>query len=532
MTILINVINQELRLATPFRTLVNGTQEFIKFKFVLDDAWLKITTFAQFIQDGTAYNVYLDDNKCVFLPREINSGTFTLMLYGTGGHVIGTSNYLTLKMIDNIFVGDAQSTEITESLYIQLVNIVNSYGDKIDAKVSHSEYSQLVNRVNTLDNTIKDKIGTEEFESFEEEMGTKIENIKQLIGTPVVAQSSSKMTDKTKIYIYTGDEAGYIKGNWYYYDGTKWVSGGSYGGGVSRTDKTLTQSDVPADAKVVGDKINNISSLSNKLQSFISNTDIDYAFDSATNANYTVIRIYKNKSDGTKQYPFVYAPNGTNTGTMSTMDLIKKNKWVLAINSGIFDMTHCTPDGIVIQNGTVIKNAQSTTHPNCKPLTIDSNGDLSYANYDADANTLVANGIISAVCGFMPIIIDYDSVPQSEWNTVSHYTENAQRQIIGQFGNGDYAIVTCEGRNFDNSDGWTIAEAQTICQRLGLKFAYNLDGGGSTETMIGEKHINTIYERTTGRIVPTFIVFNGTDKYEIPSSDEGWSYKDGDGVSY
>lgn len=137
MTILINVINQELRLATPFRTLVDGTQEFIKFKFVLDDAWLKITTFAQFVQDGTAYNIYLDDNKCAFLPSEINSGTFTLMLYGTGEHVIGTSNYLTLKMIDNIFVGDAQSTEITESLY-----------------------TQLVNRVNTLDNTIKDKIRT------------------------------------------------------------------------------------------------------------------------------------------------------------------------------------------------------------------------------------------------------------------------------------------------------------------------------------------------------------------------------------
>jgi hypothetical protein len=138
---------------------------------------------------------------------------------------------------------------------------------------------------------------------------------------------------------------------------------------------------------------------------------------------------------------------------------------------------------------------------------------MSEAAYDADANTLVQNGAVSVICGFMAIIKDYEAVPQSEWNNISHYTQNAQRQIIGQFGNGDYAIVTCEGRNYQHSDGWTIAEAQTVCLKLGLKFAYNLDGGGSTETMIGFKHFNTIYESTTGRKVPTFIVFNGVSDF-------------------
>lgn len=253
------------------------------------------------------------------------------------------------------------------------------------------------------------------------------------------------------------------------------------------------------------------------IEEFIDNTDIDYAFDSASNANYTVIRIYKNKLDGTKQYPFVYAPNGSGAGTSSTYDMTTRDGWFLAINSGVFDTSSQKPDGIVIQNGVVIQSGASTVHPQCKPLTIDSNGDLSYAAYDANASTLVSNGIVSAVCGFMPIIINYQAVPSSEWNNISHYTQNAQRQIIGQFGNGDYAIVTCEGRSFDNSDGWTIAEAQTICQKLGLKFAYNLDGGGSTETMLGNKHINSIYENVTGRIVPTFIVFNGSNTFAVPN---------------
>lgn len=250
------------------------------------------------------------------------------------------------------------------------------------------------------------------------------------------------------------------------------------------------------------------------LGEFLDNIDVDYGFDGATNANYTVIRIYKTRLDGTKQYPFVLAPGGSGPGTMSTYDLAMRDGWLLAINSGIFDTNTLRPDGVVIQNGAVIQNTAQTTHTNCKILTIDRNGDLGYAEPSADANTLVSQGIVSAVVGFMPIIVNYAAVPASQWNSVSHYTQNAQRQIIGQFGNGDYAIVTCEGRSYQNSDGWTIAEAQTVCQRLGLKFAYNLDGGGSTETMLGKKHFNTIYERTTGRIVPTFIVFNGKSAME------------------
>lgn len=248
---------------------------------------------------------------------------------------------------------------------------------------------------------------------------------------------------------------------------------------------------------------------SSDMTAFLENVDIDYGFDAASNANYTVIRVYKNRLDGTKQYPFVYAPNGAAAGTESTYDLAVREGWLLAINSGVFDTSTLRPDGMVIQNGTVVQSGAAVTHPGCKALTIDRNGDLSYAESTANANTLISQGIVSAVTGFMPIVVNYQPVPSSQWNSVTHYTQNAQRQIIGQFGNGDYAIVTCEGRSYQNSDGWTIAEAQTVCQRLGLRFAYNLDGGGSTETMLGRKHFNTIYERTTGRIVPTFIVFNG-----------------------
>ena len=250
---------------------------------------------------------------------------------------------------------------------------------------------------------------------------------------------------------------------------------------------------------------------------FLDNIDVDYAYDTSSGANYTVIRVYKTKLDGTKQYPFVVVPN-TSKNTYSALDLMNAfadtNGYLLAINSGLGTST-INIDGIAVQNGIIIKNSPAEYHVGAMPLTIDSNGDLYYADANADANDLIANGVVSALCGFCPIIVDFKPVEPPTVSNVTHFTQNAQRQIIGQFGNGDYAIITCEGRNYNNSDGWTIAEAQTVCEKLGLKFAYNLDGGGSTQTVIGKKQINTIYENETGRKLPSFIVFNGTTELGV-----------------
>lgn len=254
--------------------------------------------------------------------------------------------------------------------------------------------------------------------------------------------------------------------------------------------------------------------LADMSNTFADNMELDYEFDADSNANYTVLRIYKNRIDGREQFPFVYVPNGTGAGTKSTLEMNLQKNFYVAINGGIFYTDTANknkPRALVIQNGVLIQ--QGVSDSRVYPLTIDANGDLGYAQPDADGTTLISQGIISAVSGWAPIIIDYDDALIVIPGAMDDPTVNAQRQIIGQFGNGDYAIITCEGRNYDHSDGWTYTEAKNICKKLGLKFAYNLDGGGSTETVIGKKQINTIYEGTYGRVVPTYIVFNGTDTF-------------------
>lgn len=126
MSILVNVVGQKMYVSSTMDGIVAGSQNFVKFRFNLTDDWDGLMTFAQFRQGGVAYNQYLDDENSVFLPAEIGMGTCTLMLYGTGDTVIGTTNYLTLKVDKNILVSDATSTEISQSLYDQLVAKVNA----------------------------------------------------------------------------------------------------------------------------------------------------------------------------------------------------------------------------------------------------------------------------------------------------------------------------------------------------------------------------------------------------------------------
>jgi len=254
-----------------------------------------------------------------------------------------------------------------------------------------------------------------------------------------------------------------------------------------------------------------------KAASFSDNMELDYAYDSDTNANYSVIRVFQTKRDGTKQYPFVRYP-----GRMKASELAAQEGWSLIINAGLGVSASQPIDGVAIENGIVKNDGPATYHVGAMPLTIDTNGNLNAVDANTTASSLVSEGIVSATCGFCAIIDNYQAVsPLPDVNiggAGNHFNQNAQRQIIGQFGNGDYAIVSCAGRSQFNSDGWKLSEAQTICIKLGLKFAYNLDGGKSVATFLRKKPVWDFMAGET-RIVPSFIVFNGTDTFSIPSAN-------------
>ena len=102
-------------------------------------------------------------------------------------------------------------------------------------------------------NVVGDKIATVR-DTMEDEIAT----IRAAVGSPLKASTVAQMTDTNKIYVYVGSESGYINGNWYYWNGSAWVSGGVYNSVAVVTDPTLTLSGVPADAKATGDELTDL----------------------------------------------------------------------------------------------------------------------------------------------------------------------------------------------------------------------------------------------------------------------------------
>ena len=106
--------------------------------------------------------------------------------------------------------------------------------------------------LNKIENGIADSVdGVNSNSHSIAELQTRISQIAN--GSPTPVATVAEMTDESAVYLYTGSETGYTAGNWYFWNGSAWTSGGTYGGAV--TDTTLSISGAAADAKTVGDAL-------------------------------------------------------------------------------------------------------------------------------------------------------------------------------------------------------------------------------------------------------------------------------------
>lgn len=512
-------------------SIVQDSQNYLYADFEFSEEWGGEITAVFKGADGQTFNVLLDDGNCL-VPWEVLTGNYFEVSVFCGNLI--TANVVRIYTIKSGYEIGQESREPTPDIFNQIIekiDNINAYavsyenedlgvenvGDALDvlgqggggggggttpnihmtAEVDATTGTPDVEVTKT--GTLTNPIFNLAFSGLKGEQGPQGAQGEQ---GPVGPQGPQGVQGETGA---TGERGP---------QGPKGDAGED--GSVVTVTQTLSSGTKIAEIDVDGTKTNLYApeggGSSSNFDKFCDNIDIDYAFDSATNANYTVFRIYKNKLDGTKQYPFVRYKN-----MRSSLELAEEEGWFLTITGGLFDNTGASPvhapDGVVIENGEVLNNEVNVLHAGSYPLLIDSDGNLSYAQADETGLDIMENynNIVSAVGGWQPIIVNYQ--PLGQMAPILQWSQNMQRMIIGQFGNGDYAIITCEGRNFDHSDGWTMPEAISICQKLGLKFAYNLDGGGSTEAVVGVKQFNTIYENAKGRKLSTFIVFTGSTSF-------------------
>lgn len=125
MDILVNIVNQKLKIAANQKTLVEGTQKFIRFIFILPVEWKDLVVFAQFKQNDVGYNIFLDEYNAAYLPPEIVTGTCVLTIYGTRDDVVAVSDSVELSITRSGIVHDTQNTEISKSLYAQIMDRID-----------------------------------------------------------------------------------------------------------------------------------------------------------------------------------------------------------------------------------------------------------------------------------------------------------------------------------------------------------------------------------------------------------------------
>lgn len=248
---------------------------------------------------------------------------------------------------------------------------------------------------------------------------------------------------------------------------------------------------------------------------------IDVHYGRTDGAGYYLIRIPKYTIDGKRLMPRVAitSADGSLTGAKcSALDYAKRENTVFVLNAGLFNTATLLPQGQTIVAGISYTDSPMTddmgtaiSDAECYPLCIDGNGDLS-APYDRSVSTaaMIGDGVKYAVTGWGQLMGTFVQSGTDKFNEIVH-PGNYIRQCIGQYDNGDYMVCTVDaGRNgiAANDAGMTYAALAELLAAQGVKFAYALDGGGSTETVIGKRQINPVYEGTSGRKIPTVIRFD------------------------
>ncbi len=249
----------------------------------------------------------------------------------------------------------------------------------------------------------------------------------------------------------------------------------------------------------------------NYAQTYKDDVSILYKRNNKVGTSYQITVVNKTKFDGT-------ATNVTVEGTSTTSDLgdrnttdiarfAKANEFLHVINGGIYlmvDDNSQVADGITIIDGNILKSTgveQFTTEQYV--LGIKADGTMKpYINETAE--NILSDGSVYAITGFVPLIQDGVAVDTTILAICPHYGERHPRQIIGMLADGNYFTFCCDGRT-DGENGMTLVECiETITADFEVTFAFNLDGGGSTQTAVGKKQTNRVID---GRRVPNVIAF-------------------------
>jgi hypothetical protein len=215
-------------------------------------------------------------------------------------------------------------------------------------------------------------------------------------------------------------------------------------------------------------------------------SEITYSkyIDSVTGTPYVITKI-PNRDKNDQLIPLKHGyPNEQMNGVFDTaLSYSVQHNASFVANASRWNTTNGQIYGIQIKDGKVL---QDTPHGQNYTLGIKQDNTLVAYPPTADASAILADGCIQAVSGFYPLIQNGQTVDPSIYQSDGDPNGYDPRQVIGQMPNLDIVFLTAEGRNpnTNKDQGLMYSDIIRIMQGIGVKFAYNLDGGGSEQTVV------------------------------------------------
>ena len=169
--------------------------------------------------------------------------------------------------------------------------------------------------------------------------------------------------------------------------------------------------------------------------------------------------------------------------TAETSDTAESVGAILAINGDYYGSQE---RGYVLRNGTLYR---STADSGQEDLVIYEDGSFEIiTETEVSAEELLENGAVQ-ILSFGPALVEDGVISVSEGDEVGKAKASNPRTAIGIIDDLHYVFVVSDGRT-DESEGLSLYQLAEFMDSLGVKTAYNLDGGGSSTMYFNGQVIN------------------------------------------
>lgn len=230
----------------------------------------------------------------------------------------------------------------------------------------------------------------------------------------------------------------------------------------------------------------------------------------------------------------LYGNNPNKPAHMTPSDFARKTKATFVSNASTGSGSQLKMHGQQLYEGQILDSVKGDEYPalnNRWTLAIGDDNTLTSFPPDVQASEIRNKGYNNTVSGFGPIISDGKIIVKdgdySPNTIVSH-----PRQVIAQLPNKDLIFFSCDGRENNThtmvEKGMTLQEvAETLLDHYDIQFAYNMDGGGSTASVVRSHKLNRSMDdnKTTERKVLDFL-YVGKEGVQLRDQDMQNAYQD------